>query len=157
MAYHFGETLAGSKWENLKGWHVFRHSMASILASDGVVRHRRKQIISGSEAGLGRATSYWHARRFSDFKKSKCCQEFLGRRKFRASGAGVMWQRLFAGRRRYDRRAQRRPKVTFKTLSNLRLLFTKELGAAAPVFCATRRAIKRHLRFACLTFVLTFV
>jgi integrase len=36
MAYHFGETLSGSKWQHLRGWHCFRHSMASILASDGV-------------------------------------------------------------------------------------------------------------------------
>ena len=36
MAYYFGATLAGSKWQHLKGWHCFRHSMASILASDGV-------------------------------------------------------------------------------------------------------------------------
>jgi integrase len=36
MAYHFGETLTGSKWQHLRGWHCFRHSMASILASDGV-------------------------------------------------------------------------------------------------------------------------
>jgi integrase len=36
MAYRFDGTLSGSKWQYLRGYHVFRHSMASILASDGV-------------------------------------------------------------------------------------------------------------------------
>src|SRR5690348_11559765 len=26
---HFKRTLAGSKWDKLRGWHVFRHSFAS--------------------------------------------------------------------------------------------------------------------------------
>jgi integrase len=34
--YHFGKTLAKSKWEVVRGWHVFRHSFASNLASGGV-------------------------------------------------------------------------------------------------------------------------
>jgi integrase len=33
---HFKRTLAGSKWESLRGFHVLRHSFVSILASDGV-------------------------------------------------------------------------------------------------------------------------
>lgn len=33
---HFKRTLAGSKWEVLKGWHVLRHSFASNCAVRGV-------------------------------------------------------------------------------------------------------------------------
>src|SRR4051794_13118683 len=33
---HFQRTLAGSKWEVLRGWHVLRHSFASNLAAKGV-------------------------------------------------------------------------------------------------------------------------
>jgi len=33
--YHFRQPLKGTKWEVIKGFHVFRHSMASILASKG--------------------------------------------------------------------------------------------------------------------------
>jgi integrase len=32
----FEHTLTGSKWENLRGWHVFRHSFISCLAAKGV-------------------------------------------------------------------------------------------------------------------------
>ena len=35
MHDHFKRALNGSKWENLKGWHVFRHSYISCLASNG--------------------------------------------------------------------------------------------------------------------------
>jgi integrase len=34
--YHFRKALAGSKWEVLRGFHVFRHSFASNLARVGV-------------------------------------------------------------------------------------------------------------------------
>jgi integrase len=34
--YHFDQPLKGSKWQVIKGFHVFRHSVASILASKGV-------------------------------------------------------------------------------------------------------------------------
>jgi integrase len=34
--HHFQQTLAGSKWEVLKGFHVFRHSFASNLARAGI-------------------------------------------------------------------------------------------------------------------------
>lgn len=33
---HMERALAGGKWENLRGWHVFRHSFISALASQGV-------------------------------------------------------------------------------------------------------------------------
>lgn len=33
---HFRRTIAGSKWEVLKGWHVLRHSLCSNLAMKGV-------------------------------------------------------------------------------------------------------------------------
>jgi integrase len=33
---HFKRTFRGSKWERLRGWHVFRHSFISLLASKGV-------------------------------------------------------------------------------------------------------------------------
>jgi integrase len=34
--HHFGQTLAGGKWQVLRGWHVLRHSFISCLASAGV-------------------------------------------------------------------------------------------------------------------------
>ena len=36
MHDHFKRTLADSKWGNLRGLHVLRHSFISVLASDGV-------------------------------------------------------------------------------------------------------------------------
>jgi integrase len=33
---HFKRTLAGSKWNKLRGWHVFRHSFVSNCAARGV-------------------------------------------------------------------------------------------------------------------------
>jgi len=33
---HFNRTLEGTKWENLTGWHCFRHSFASNCAASGV-------------------------------------------------------------------------------------------------------------------------
>src|SRR5205807_67294 len=33
---HFGRTLAGGKWQVLKGWHVLRHSFISNCAAKGV-------------------------------------------------------------------------------------------------------------------------
>lgn len=33
---HLDRTLAGSKWEVLRGWHVLRHSFISALAAEGV-------------------------------------------------------------------------------------------------------------------------
>ncbi len=36
MVDHFGRTLQGSRWEVLRGWHVFRHSYVSNLAAQGV-------------------------------------------------------------------------------------------------------------------------
>ena len=33
---HFKRTLAGSKWEKLRGWHVFRHSFCSNCAAKGI-------------------------------------------------------------------------------------------------------------------------
>ncbi len=33
---HFKRTLAGSKWDKLRGWHVFRHSFASNCAAKGI-------------------------------------------------------------------------------------------------------------------------
>ncbi|WP_152050227.1 tyrosine-type recombinase/integrase [Tautonia marina] len=34
--HHFDQPLRGTKWQVIKGFHVFRHSVASILASKGV-------------------------------------------------------------------------------------------------------------------------
>jgi integrase len=34
--HHFTQTLAGSRWEVVRGFHVFRHSFASNLAARGV-------------------------------------------------------------------------------------------------------------------------
>lgn len=33
---HFKRSLAGSKWEVLRGWHLLRHSFISACASKGV-------------------------------------------------------------------------------------------------------------------------
>jgi integrase len=33
---HFKRTLQGSKWEKLRGWHVFRHSFCSNCAAAGI-------------------------------------------------------------------------------------------------------------------------
>lgn len=33
---HFNRTLAGTKWERIRGWHVLRHSFASNCAAKGV-------------------------------------------------------------------------------------------------------------------------
>ena len=33
---HFKRTVAGSKWKNMRGWHVLRHSFISACASKGV-------------------------------------------------------------------------------------------------------------------------
>ena len=33
---HFQRTMAESKWQVLKGWHVLRHSFASNLAAKGI-------------------------------------------------------------------------------------------------------------------------
>jgi integrase len=35
-SHYFDQPLKGSKWQVIKGFHVFRHSLASILASKGV-------------------------------------------------------------------------------------------------------------------------
>jgi integrase len=34
--HHFRNTLAGSKWEKLHGWHLFRHSFCSNCAAKGL-------------------------------------------------------------------------------------------------------------------------
>jgi integrase len=33
---HFRRTLTGSKWEKIRGWHVFRHSFISNCAAKGI-------------------------------------------------------------------------------------------------------------------------
>src|SRR5205823_14724428 len=33
---HFNRTLAGTRWENLAGWHCLRHSFVSNCAAAGV-------------------------------------------------------------------------------------------------------------------------
>ena len=33
---YFKQTLAGSKWEKVRGWHVFRHSFCSNCAAKGI-------------------------------------------------------------------------------------------------------------------------
>jgi integrase len=41
--HHFIDTLAGSKWEVVRGFHVFRHSLASNAAAAGL----RQEVIDG--------------------------------------------------------------------------------------------------------------
>ena len=35
-SHHFEQTLAGSRWDKIRGWHVFRHSFISNCASQGI-------------------------------------------------------------------------------------------------------------------------
>ena len=35
-SHHFTQTLAGSRWDKIRGWHVFRHSFISNCASQGI-------------------------------------------------------------------------------------------------------------------------
>ncbi|MBS0204436.1 MAG: tyrosine-type recombinase/integrase [Planctomycetes bacterium] len=35
-SHHFKQTLSGSKWDKIRGWHVFRHSFISNCASQGI-------------------------------------------------------------------------------------------------------------------------
>jgi integrase len=34
--YHLDNALSGSKWENIRGWHIFRHSFISNCAAKGI-------------------------------------------------------------------------------------------------------------------------
>lgn len=34
--HHFGQIVLGTKWERLRGWHVFRHSFCSNCAAKGI-------------------------------------------------------------------------------------------------------------------------
>jgi integrase len=36
VGHHFQQTLLGTKWANLRGWHVFRHSFCSNCAAQGI-------------------------------------------------------------------------------------------------------------------------
>ena len=36
VGHHFKQALLGTKWEKLRGWHVFRHSFCSNCAAQGV-------------------------------------------------------------------------------------------------------------------------
>jgi integrase len=42
---YFRRTLAGGKWSVLRGWHTFRHSLASNLASEGVDQRFINEIL----------------------------------------------------------------------------------------------------------------
>jgi integrase len=42
---HFKRTVAGSKWETLRGYHVLRHSFISALASEGVDQRVIDEIV----------------------------------------------------------------------------------------------------------------
>jgi integrase len=35
-SHHLAQTLTGSKWSNIRGWHVFRHSFISNCAAKGI-------------------------------------------------------------------------------------------------------------------------
>lgn len=35
-SHHFKQSLAGSRWDKIRGWHVFRHSFISNCASQGI-------------------------------------------------------------------------------------------------------------------------
>ena len=42
---HFRRTVAGSKWENMRGYHTLRHSFISALASEGVDQRIIDEIV----------------------------------------------------------------------------------------------------------------
>ena len=35
-SHHLRQTLSGSRWESVSGWHVFRHSFISNCATQGI-------------------------------------------------------------------------------------------------------------------------
>ena len=45
---HFRRLVANSKWKVLRGWHVFRHSFISALASKGVDQRVIDDIVGHS-------------------------------------------------------------------------------------------------------------
>lgn len=45
---HFKRTMAGSKWEVLRGWHVLRHSWVAPMVSEGVDQRVIDEIIGHS-------------------------------------------------------------------------------------------------------------
>jgi integrase len=54
---HLGRTLAGSKWEVVRGWHTLRHTFISICVSQGVdARKLRAWVGHCSEEMQGRYT-----------------------------------------------------------------------------------------------------
>jgi integrase len=71
---HFGCTLAGSEtWRNVRGFHTFRHSFASILAMKGV----DQRVI---DAMMGHQTAEMRARYQHPFPQARrrAIDELLG-------------------------------------------------------------------------------
>jgi integrase len=62
--HYFKQALAGSKWEVVRGFHVFRHSVASNAAAAGV----RQEVI---DAWLGHQTAEMRRRYRHLFPKEK--------------------------------------------------------------------------------------
>jgi hypothetical protein len=52
---HFKRTLAGSKWEKIRGWHIFRHSFCSNCAARGV-----DQPMAEAERFVRVGPGQWH-------------------------------------------------------------------------------------------------
>ena len=51
---HFRKTAGGGKWKVLHGWHIFRHSLASNMASDGVDQRVISAILGHSTVEMER-------------------------------------------------------------------------------------------------------
>ena len=63
---HFRRTLQDGKWSVLRGWHVFRHSLASNLASAGVDQRIINEILGHSTEDMERRYRHLLPRKQAD-------------------------------------------------------------------------------------------
>lgn len=52
--HHFDQTLAGSKWAKLKGFHVLRHSFVSNLADKGIDQRIIEELAGHASEGMSK-------------------------------------------------------------------------------------------------------
>lgn len=69
---HFQRTLAGSKWEKIRGWHCFRHSFISNLACKGIDQRFIDEFVGHTTEQMRRR--YRHL--FPNIKKAAIDQVF---------------------------------------------------------------------------------
>jgi integrase len=67
---HFRRTLQDGKWSVLRGWHVFRHSLASNLASAGVDQRIINEILGHSTEDMERRYRHLLPRKQADAMNS---------------------------------------------------------------------------------------